>query len=60
MGQAIEQGRGHFSVTKHGGPFAEAQVGGNHDAGALVKLAEKLEQQSTEVVLLFRTVLRLG
>ena len=47
MGQAIEQGRGHFSVTKHGGPFAEAQVGGNHDAGALVKLTEKMEHQST-------------
>ena len=47
MGQTVEQGRGHFGVTKDRCPFAEAQVGGDHHTGALVKLAEKVEQQST-------------
>lgn len=47
MGQAVEQGRGYFGVTKDRCPFAEAQIGGDHDAGALVKLAEKMEQQCT-------------
>jgi hypothetical protein len=36
MAEAIEQGRSHFRVTEHGGPVAEAQVGGDDDAGALV------------------------
>ena len=47
MGEAIEQRRCHLGVTEDSGPFAEAQVGGNDDAGALVKFAEKMEQQRT-------------
>src|SRR5208283_3240543 len=45
MGQAIEQGRRHLGVAKNPGPFAEAEVGGDDDAGALVKLAEQMEEQ---------------
>ncbi len=45
MGQAVEQGCGHLGVTEHAGPFAEAEVGGDDDAGALVKLAEQMEEQ---------------
>ncbi len=36
VGQAVEQGRGHLGITKDCGPFAEAQVGGDDDARALV------------------------
>ena len=43
MGEAIEQGGGHLCVAKNAGPFAEAQVGGDDDAGALVEFAEKME-----------------
>jgi len=45
MGEAIEQCGGHFRISEHAGPFAEAQVGGDDDAGALVELAEQMEQQ---------------
>ncbi len=31
--------------TKHIGPFAEAQVRGDDDAGLLIELAEQMEQQ---------------
>ena len=47
MGEAIEQGGGHLGVTKDGGPFTEAQVGGDHDAGAFVKFAQQVEQQGS-------------
>ena len=43
MGEAIEQGGGHFCVPEDARPFAEAQVGGDDDAGAFVKLAQKME-----------------
>ena len=45
MGQAVQQGRGHLGITKHAGPFAEAQVGGDYYAGAFVKRREQMEQQ---------------
>ena len=44
MGQAIKQRRGHFGLTKDGWPFAEGEVGGDDDGGALVKLADEVEQ----------------
>ena len=34
-----------FGITEHRGPFAEAEVGGDHDAGAFVQFAEQMEQQ---------------
>ena len=45
MGEPIDQRRGHLGVAEHTCPFAEAEVGGDHDAGALVKFAEQVEEQ---------------
>ena len=45
MGEAVEQGCGHLGISKDRGPFAEAQVGGDDDAGAFVEFAQKMEQQ---------------
>ncbi|MNL58589.1 hypothetical protein D3C87_1822370 [compost metagenome] len=39
MREAVEQRGGHLGVTEDAGPFAEAQVGGDDDAGVLVELA---------------------
>ncbi len=47
MGEAVEQGRGHLGVAEDGGPFTEAQVGGDDDAGALVEFAQQVEEQGT-------------
>lgn len=47
MGEAVEQGGRHLGITKDGGPFAEAEVGGYDDAGALVKIAQQVEQQGS-------------
>ncbi len=45
MGEAIEQRSCHFRITEHAGPFAEAQIGRDDDAGALVEFAQQMEQQ---------------
>lgn len=45
--QAIEESGGHFGVAEDGGPFAEAQIGGDDDTGALVELAKQVEQQGS-------------
>ena len=45
MGEPIEQRRRHLGVAEDGGPFAEAEVGGDDDAGALVERAQQVEQQ---------------
>ncbi len=45
MGQAIEQSGGHLGVAEDRGPFAKAEVGGDDDAGALVELAQQVEEQ---------------
>lgn len=45
VGQAVEQRCGHLCVTEDAGPFTEAQVGGNHDAGALLEPGKQVEQQ---------------
>ena len=44
MREAIQQGGGHFGITKDTGPLAEAQVGGDNDAGPLIEFAEQMEQ----------------
>ena len=43
--QTVEGRGGHLGVAEDRGPFAEAQIGGDGDAGALVELAEQMEQQ---------------
>jgi hypothetical protein len=45
VGEAVEQGGGHLGIAEDRGPFAEAEVGGDDDAGALVELAEQMEEQ---------------
>jgi hypothetical protein len=47
MSQPIKQCRRHLFVTKDTRPFNEAEIGGNHDAGTFIQLAEKMEQQGT-------------
>jgi hypothetical protein len=48
MGEAIEQSRGHLGVAEDRGPLAEAQVGGDDDAGAFVEFAQQVEQQNSK------------
>lgn len=43
MSKSIEQRGGHLGVAEHAGPFAEAQVGSDDDAGARVQLTEQME-----------------
>lgn len=45
MNEEIEQGGVHLGVAKDSGPFAEAEVGGDDDAGAFLELAQQMEQQ---------------
>jgi len=45
VGQAVEQCGGHLGIAEHTGPFAEAEIGGDDDAGALVKFAQQVEEQ---------------
>jgi len=45
MGEPIEQRRRHLGVAEDGRPLAEAEVGGDDDAGALVERAQQVEQQ---------------
>ena len=45
MREAVEKGRRHFGVTEDGRPFAEAQVGGDDDAGALIEFTQEMEEQ---------------
>ena len=47
VGEAVEQRSGHLGIAKDAGPFAEAEVSGDDDAGAFVKLAQKVEEQGT-------------
>ena len=45
VGEAVEERGGHLGVTEDGGTFAEAEVRGDDDAGALVELAQEVEEQ---------------
>jgi hypothetical protein len=45
VGDAIQQRGGHLGVAEHLTPFGEGQVGGDGEAGALVELADQVEQQ---------------
>ena len=45
MSKAVEQSGGHLGVAEHTGPLAEAEIGGDDDAGALVELGEQVEEQ---------------
>ena len=45
MREPVQQRCSHLGITKHAGPLAEAQVGGDDDAGVLVELTQQMEQQ---------------
>ena len=45
VGEAIEQRGGHLCIAEDGGPFAEAEIGGDDHAGSLVELAQQMEQK---------------
>jgi len=45
MGEAIERSCGHLGAVEHGGAFAEGEVGGDDDRGALVEAADQVEQE---------------
>src|SRR5215469_13655766 len=45
VGQAIEQRGGHLGITEHPRPFAEGEIGGDDDGGALVEPADQMEEQ---------------
>ena len=45
VGKPVQQCGGHLGVAEHPGPLAEAEIGGDDDAGALVKFAEQVEQE---------------
>ena len=45
MGEAIEERRGHLSVAEHARPFAEGEIGGEKDRGALVEPADEVKEK---------------
>ena len=45
MGEPVEQRGCHLGIAEHAGPFAEAEVGRDDDAGALVEFAEQMEEK---------------
>jgi hypothetical protein len=47
VGEAIEQRSGHLGITEDVSPLAEAEVGRDDDAGALVELGQQVEQQGS-------------
>src|SRR5215468_12541116 len=45
MSQAVEQRGRHLGIAEHARPFAECQIGGDDDGGALVEPADEVEQE---------------
>jgi len=45
VGEPVEQRGSHLCVAKDACPLTEAKVGGDDDAGALIKSAEQVEEQ---------------
>src|SRR6516225_720360 len=45
VSEAIEESRCHLRVAEYGSPFTEAEIGCDDDAGALVELAQQMEEQ---------------
>jgi len=45
VGQAVEECSCHPGIAEDGGPFTTAQVRGDDDAGAFVKLAQQMEEK---------------
>ncbi len=47
MNEPVEQRGGHFGIAEDASPFAEAEIGGDDDAGALVEFAQQMEEQGS-------------
>jgi hypothetical protein len=47
VSQTVEQRGGHRRIAEHAGPFAEGQIGGDEDGGALIKPADEVEEKLT-------------
>ena len=47
MGKPVEQRRCHLGIAEDARPFTEAEVCSDDDAGALVELAQEVEEQCT-------------
>ena len=47
VGKSVERCRGHLGIAEDGGPFGEAEVGGDDRAGLFVELADQVEKQGT-------------
>ena len=45
MDEPVQDGVSVSGIAEDRGPFAEAQIGSDGDAGALVELAEQMEHQ---------------
>jgi Bacterial extracellular solute-binding protein, family 7 len=45
VGQAVEQRGRHLGVAEHGRPFAECEIGGYDDGGALIEPADEVEEK---------------
>lgn len=44
MGEAVEERGSHLGIAEHACPFAEAEIGGDDDAGAFIELAQRLKE----------------
>jgi hypothetical protein len=45
VGKTVEQQGRHLGVAEYGGPLADAEISRDDDAGALVELAQQMEEQ---------------
>ena len=45
VSEAIEQRGGHLGVCEDARPFAEGEIGGDDDRGALIEAADQVEQE---------------
>ena len=45
MGQAIERRGGHLGIAEGGGPFNESEICDDDDAGAIIELAHRMDEQ---------------
>ena len=46
MRQSVQQRRSHLGISKHLRPFGKAQIGRDHNAGALIEFGQQVKQQS--------------
>ena len=45
VGQTVEKRGSHLGVTEDARPFAEGEIGGDDDGGALLKPADEMEEK---------------